>query len=401
MKYILQHIIEVLEHATSPLSAKEIEDQLKSNNIFRSIDNENNITQQQIRRAIRDDNNTKIETIESSILTYRLKQFYSQLWVLKTVPEEEKASQTDDYQDSLKEYYNYDNFVANSQQIKAGDQAIIIDKKSILGFVNISSVDSASGSKKIRRCPKCPSTTIDRRKTKKPTYRCNKGHEFDEPIEELKSVTKYRANFDCFISSMQFKNDLIQLRPFYTKSYNQNMSMQRLDNNALGLFENIEQRLSDKSTTYFNLPSDQSYVTEEEVTYLGNDDDERETVIKAIKLRRGQQNFRKKLLELYDNTCVITGCKIVDILEAAHIRPYKGKNDHHPSNGLLLRADIHTLFDLHLVAIEPETLLIHFHPKVKEEYINFDTKNMRFISSHKPNKDSLKLRWEIFNNSFN
>lgn len=83
MSYILQHIIEVLEQATSPLSANEIEDRLKLKNIFRPIDNENTITQQQIRRAIRDDNNSKIETIESPTLTYRLKQSNRQLWVLK------------------------------------------------------------------------------------------------------------------------------------------------------------------------------------------------------------------------------------------------------------------------------------------------------------------------------
>jgi HNH endonuclease len=35
----------------------------------------------------------------------------------------------------------------------------------------------------------------------------------------------------------------------------------------------------------------------------------------------------------------------LDILEAAHISPYRGEEDNHPENGLLLRADLHTLFD--------------------------------------------------------
>ncbi|WP_394678494.1 HNH endonuclease [uncultured Sphingobacterium sp.] len=398
MKYILPNIIKVLEEATSPLTAKEIENQLKTNNIFRPIDNENYITQQQIRRAIGDKKNDKIETIESAPLTFQLKKHDSQLWVLKTVPEEDKASQTDDYQDSLKEYYNYDNFVANSQRIKAGDQAIIIDKKMILGFVSISSIYSVKGGKTIRRCPECPSTTIDKRKTKKPIYRCNKGHEFNEPIEELKSVTKYKANFDHFVSSNQFNNDLQQLRPFYSSGYNQNMSMQRLDYKALDLFPDFDMSWDDDEEHYNSIPlmPYQSYTEEDEEEYKISDEDEREITERGIKLRRGQQKFRDSLLKRYNNTCIITGCKIVDILEAAHIRPYRVKNDNHPSNGLLLRADIHTLFDLNLIAIDPNTMTVHFHPKVKDEYSQFDGFILFNDTLNKPNKEALALHFSIF-----
>jgi putative restriction endonuclease len=53
-------------------------------------------------------------------------------------------------------------------------------------------------------------------------------------------------------------------------------------------------------------------------------------------------------------------------LEAAYIRPYRGEPDNHSDNDLLLRADIHTLFDLDLVGIEPQSITVHFHPAVKE-----------------------------------
>ncbi|WP_293888609.1 MULTISPECIES: HNH endonuclease [unclassified Sphingobacterium] len=398
MIYILPHIIEVLEQAKSPLRAKEIVAQLISNNISRPIDVNNHITSEQIRRAIRDDKNNKIETIKSSPLTYSLKKNDSQLWVLKTVPKEDKASQTDDYQDSLKEYYNYDNLVANSQQIKGGDLAIIIDRKNILGFVSISSIDSSIGSKTIRRCPECPSTTIDKRKTKRPIYRCNKGHEFDEPIKELKSVTKYKANFDHFVYSMLSNNDLLQLRPFYSSGYNQNMSIQKLDYKALDLFPNLKIS-SNNDKKYYNsirLMPYQSYTEEDEEEYKVSDEDEREIVKRGIKLRRGQQKFRDSLLKRYNNTCVITGCKIVDILEAAHIRPYRGKNDNQTSNGLLLRADIHTLFDLNLIAIDPSKMSVHFHPKVKDEYSQFDGFILFNDTLNKPNKEALALHFNIF-----
>ena len=63
----------------------------------------------------------------------------------------------------------------------------------------------------------------------------------------------------------------------------------------------------------------------------------------------------------------MTGCTVFAVLEAAHIKPYQGENDNHPQNGLLLRADIHTLFDLNLLGIQPERLQVEIsgplHPR--------------------------------------
>ncbi|MBE8721179.1 HNH endonuclease [Sphingobacterium pedocola] len=397
MQYILDNVIKILGDTEKPLSAREIKDKLVSEDISRPRKTDKAITTNQIRRAIRDDNGKKIETMGPSPFTFKLKRNFQNLWVLKTVHEDNKASQTvDSYEDSLSEYYNYDNLVPNSKQIVGGDLAILIDKEKILGFARIDSVEASKGKKTVRRCPECPSTTIDKRKTKKPAYRCNKGHEFEIPVEEIKAVTKYRANFNSYFSIEKLNNDLKQLRPFYIKGYNQNMSMQRLDISALSLFRTIEEKLSIDKSTYSGLAPDQGYTKEDEEPYKANNQDEREIALRAIKLRRGQQDFRKKLLERFDNTCVITGCKIIDILEAAHIRPYKGKNDNHPSNGLLLRADIHTLFDLNLVTIDPEKFFVHFHPRVKNEYALYDGTILFNDILNKPNKEALALHFNIF-----
>ncbi|WP_222594222.1 HNH endonuclease [Kozakia baliensis] len=81
--------------------------------------------------------------------------------------------------------------------------------------------------------------------------------------------------------------------------------------------------------------------------------DERERAMRAIRLRRGQAAFRASLLEAYGGRCVISNCTVKDVLEAAHIVPYNGPQTNHVSNGLLLRADLHTLFDCHLFSIDP------------------------------------------------
>lgn len=79
--------------------------------------------------------------------------------------------------------------------------------------------------------------------------------------------------------------------------------------------------------------------------------------LRAIALREGQQDFRNALLKAYEGKCAITGCGVVEILEAAHIHPYRGKHTHRVDNGLLLRADMHTLFDKGLVYIDAQGLI--------------------------------------------
>jgi HNH endonuclease len=98
--------------------------------------------------------------------------------------------------------------------------------------------------------------------------------------------------------------------------------------------------------------------------YVPSQGDERERLFRQIRARRGQRAFREKLRARYGDRCAISGCNILDVLEAAHIRPYRGDLDNHVENGLLLRADLHTLFDLDLIGIEPFTLTVHLNPEV-------------------------------------
>ncbi len=66
-------------------------------------------------------------------------------------------------------------------------------------------------------------------------------------------------------------------------------------------------------------------------------------------------------MDAYDGKCAVSGCVASAVLEAAHITPLADAGATDPSNGLLLRADIHTLFDLRLISIDSRsrTLLVH------------------------------------------
>ncbi|MBL6276064.1 HNH endonuclease [Micromonospora fiedleri] len=71
-----------------------------------------------------------------------------------------------------------------------------------------------------------------------------------------------------------------------------------------------------------------------------------------VTARQGQADFRRRLVEAYQGRCVISGCGVDAALQAAHIEPYDGPATNRVSNGLLLRADLHNLFDKGLLWID-------------------------------------------------
>lgn len=79
--------------------------------------------------------------------------------------------------------------------------------------------------------------------------------------------------------------------------------------------------------------------------------------------RKGQAEFRKMILRNYAHRCCITGSKITELLEAAHIQPYINKRSDHPQNGICMRVDLHRLFDSGLITIDT-SLRLRVSPKL-------------------------------------
>lgn len=80
-------------------------------------------------------------------------------------------------------------------------------------------------------------------------------------------------------------------------------------------------------------------------------EDHRERVTAEIVVRRGNKSFRDKALKNFGGRCAISGWKVEAVLEAAHIVPHLGYHTDLADNALLLRADLHTLFDLELLRV--------------------------------------------------
>lgn len=97
-----------------------------------------------------------------------------------------------------------------------------------------------------------------------------------------------------------------------------------------------------------------------------------------VKRRQGQSAFRSKLIKAYGGACAISGESTESVLQAAHIKPYDGDSTNHVQNGILLRADLHTLFDLKLIVVDPLDWTVRVSDQIRgTSYYEYDGKPFR------------------------
>ena len=104
--------------------------------------------------------------------------------------------------------------------------------------------------------------------------------------------------------------------------------------------------------------------------------------------RLGQQDFKKILLEKYNNKCIITENDCLEELEACHIIPVSENENYEIDNGLLLERNIHITFDKYYWSINPETLKIEILNDI----------NVGSIKKYNNNKVNLLLTNQLKNN---
>lgn len=124
-------------------------------------------------------------------------------------------------------------------------------------------------------------------------------------------------------------------------------------------------------------------------------DDPAEIQSFARRVRRGQRRFRQNLIQAYGSLCAISGWGPEEVLEAAHINPHSRSGINSLDNGLLLRADLHTLFDERWIRIHPETLELHVDERLRRsEYWRFHGHVLRErIDGGRPAEDHLRHHW--------
>ena len=85
--------------------------------------------------------------------------------------------------------------------------------------------------------------------------------------------------------------------------------------------------------------------------------------------RLGQGSFRLIVLDSYSRRCAFTNSPVLHVLDAAHIKPYGLGGTHAPENGLLVRQDLHTLFDRGYVTVTPDHR-VEVSQRIRQEFDN-------------------------------
>lgn len=281
-------------------------------------------------------------------------------WLLMAAGDDRGHGGNAGYDDQVDAYYSWDSHVPNHKQLRVGDPIAVWDKAGLLGVSVIEEIETWPGTKVLNRCPKCRTTRISRRKTLVPRYRCMRcQREFDVADTEVVEVLQYLARYDAAWTSLDGLLGEHEVRSLGVHSGDIN-AMRPLNWVALqtALLARDASRAVDRLVG--RIP-DLNWQPRPEVA-VELPQGFRHTL---VRVRRGQREFRERLLDRQGSVCAFTGSAPVRVLEAGHLYSYAKLGTHHPHGGLMLRRDIHRLFDDGMLAVEPSRLRIDVAPELE------------------------------------
>jgi hypothetical protein len=164
------------------------------------------------------------------------------------------------------------------------------------------------------------------------------------------------------------------------------------------LLEAVHKAIGPSLARYSALEPDDGYEPQ------GGDDDPAtlptELAASAIRARRGRRVLRDRLCRLYGNRCALTGACVRDLLEVAYIVPFPSGEVHELNNTILLRADLHTLWDLNLIGVDPQSMRVFLAPRLAGT--TYEQLAGRALLARRDgtnvSRDVLEERWRLFVN---
>lgn len=230
-------------------------------------------------------------------------------WSIITLGDDRQYGGNTGYADMPGRQYRYDSNVANHRQLASGDLVVVRDREVAQGLARIVSISEEPGTKIIQRCPECNTTSIKRRPTMSPPWRCAKGHVFGTPIAMEEAVVQYTADFgDTFqqlpegITAQQLKG--LALRP------NDQISIEELDLAGLEVLLQLRSKRAAEAVSVCAMTSalkpDDAAEDSAEAPFEPSTLNQRRRVLREIATRRGQRLFRNTLIRRYNGTCVVT-----------------------------------------------------------------------------------------------
>ncbi len=270
-------------------------------------------------------------------------------WLFTSVTGDRSYDSNDGYEDVLGSSYAYDNSVSYFKQVLENHVIVVREGESVLGVSRVDQIDQSHGFKPRRRCEKCGRAGVEFRKTSN-EYACpHKGcrHRSATATETNDPIIRYVATYDTRWQALDGALTLSQLEPHLLDKSGQN-SIRPID------VDGLKSLLGDLSVSVPN---------PDRPVQVPIDGGRRQTQVLA---RVNQGQFRTGLLRAYGLSCAVTGPCPAEALEAAHVLPYATHESHNIDEGLLLRTDIHRLFDAGHIAINPDTLSVEVDPNLAQ-----------------------------------
>ena len=248
------------------------------------------------------------------------------------------------YEDSLGSSYQWDSTVPNSKLPQTGDAVLVWSEDGSLGVSVIEKIAIGIATKSSPDCPRCHRNQVRERVKLEPRYYCaaqDCKNQFDEPHWTNRVVTTYSSELSPGWVDLRGRLTAGQCRQLAIKKNSQH-SIRPSDVDLINaVLRKLDSRLSAPFQDRRNAAQGFTTVT--------------------VRARLGQGSFRDSLLDQFGTTCAFTGDAPKQSLDAAHLYSYAKLGEHHDSGGLLLRSDIHRLFDAGLMTVDPLTLTIDLH----------------------------------------
>ena len=289
------------------------------------------------------------------------------------------------YDDSAGLYYSYDSNVGNSRQVSVGDLIVVREDNHVAGWGFVEYIEVTENSpKEIARCPRCNKTNFYTRKTITPANKCSSCmFEFEENEAHVSNelVTAFRAYYANTWTEAA--------RPVYRTE--------------------LETIIKTRDTFNAIRPLDREKLMPFLETISGRDVDlvvdigEKEVAVilgghveATVRRRRGQREFRFKMMEKFGEVCAFSGEQPPQVLEAAHINSFAQTGEHHLNGGLLLRRDFHALFDANLMTVNPRSWEIEIAPRLQkfESYRPLSGGVLHIPASERPSTLLLESHYE-------
>ncbi|AYF75131.1 HNH endonuclease [Nocardia yunnanensis] len=263
------------------------------------------------------------------------KQAAGRAWLVLVKSDYRRLSSGDLYDDEASTHYSWDSRVPNFRQVKPGDIIAVWDERELIGASVIESIAEGVGNRPLARCPRCRKTNIERRTTLTPTFRCYECKAtFDEPELEDAQVRTFRSTHSQGWVDLTGTLSGTELRALCVKPRSQN-SIREIH------WDEFERAVRASAVGDPLLP-----VATTAAQIRGGH------LLRPVRVRLGQAGFRAELLRRFGDNCAFSGPLPRPALEACHLYSYAEVGHHDPHGGILLRRDLHSLFDRGLIAVD-------------------------------------------------